>query len=151
METEILESQNLEHGFWGTTRLDHEESETQKRWNIAFETLALLSGKPSEEIREFLDGRMGRHIADDCFDKDVKQVIMRNYYSWYEAHLFGDSGKYIAKKDKSSFGTKVFNQITREMDILLYTYKNPCRIYQDYAMCINRDAKIYYIGLQYIN
>ena len=86
-----------------------------------------------------------------CFDKDVKQVIMRNYYSWYEAHLFGDSGKYIAKKDKSSFGTKVFNQITREMDILLYTYKNPCRTYQDYAMCINRDAKIYYIGLQYIN
>lgn len=151
METEILESQNLEHGFWGTTRLDHEESETQKRWNIAFETLALLSGKPSEEIREFLDGRMGRHIADDCFDKDVKQVIMRNYYSWYEAHLFEDSGKYIAKKDKSSFGTKVFNQITREMDILLYTYKNPYRIYQDYAMCINRDEKIYYIGLQYIN
>ena len=36
METEILESQNLEHGFWGTTRLDYEESETQKRWNIAF-------------------------------------------------------------------------------------------------------------------
>lgn len=31
METEILESQNLEHGFWGTTRLDNEESETQKR------------------------------------------------------------------------------------------------------------------------
>ena len=151
METEILESQNLEHGFWGTTRLDYEESETQKRWNIAFETLALLSGKPTEEIREFLDGRMGKHIADDCFDKDVKQVIMRNYYSWYEAHLSGDSGQYIAKKDKSSFATKVFNQITREMDILLYTYKNPCRIYQHYAMCINPDAKIYYIGLQYIN
>lgn len=151
METEILESQNQDHGFWGTTSLDYEEDETQKRWNIAFETLALLSGKPSKEIREFLDSIMGRHIADDCFDKDVKQVIMRNYYSWYEAHLFGDSGKYIAEKDKSSFGTKVFNQITGETDILLYTFKNPYRIYQDYAMCINRDEKIYYIGLQYIN
>lgn len=151
METEILESQNLEHGFWGTTRLYYEENETQKRWDIAFETLALLSGKPSEEICEFLDSIMGRHIADDCFDKDVKQVIMRNYYAWYEAHLFGDSGKYITEKDKSSFGTKVFNQITEETDILLYTFKNPYRIYQDYAMCINRDEKIYYIGLQYIN
>lgn len=151
METESLESQNLEHGFWGTTRLDYEENEIQKRWNVAFETLALLSGKPPEEIREFLDSIMGRHIADDCFDKDVKQVIMQNYYAWYEAHLFGDSGKYIAEKDKSSFGTKVLNQITGETDILLYTFKNPYRIYQDYAMCINRDEKIYYIGLQYIN
>lgn len=100
METESLASQNPEHGFWGTTSLDYEEDETQKRWDIAFETLALLSGKPSEEIREFLDSIMGRHIADDCFDKDVKQVIMRNYYAWYEAHLFGDSGKYIAEKIK---------------------------------------------------
>lgn len=91
METEILESQNLEHRFWRTSRLDYEENETQTRWNIAFKTLILLSGNPSEEIREFLDSIMGRHIADDCFDKDGKQVITRNYYTWYEAHLFGDS------------------------------------------------------------
>ena len=78
MEIEVLESHNQEHGFWGTTRLDYEEEETQKRWNLAFATLSLLSGKEAEEIREFLDSRIGRHIADDCFDKDVKQAIAGN-------------------------------------------------------------------------
>lgn len=101
METEVLESHNQEQGFWETTRLDYEEEETQKRRNLAFETLLLLSGKDAEEIREFLDSRIGRHIAD-------------------------------------------------EVDVLLYTFKNPNRIYQDYAMCSNRDKKIYYIGIQYI-
>lgn len=75
---------------------------------------------------------------------------MQNYYAWYEAHLFGDSGKCITAKDKSSFGAKITNQITGEVDVLLYTFKNPNRIYQDYAMCSNRDKKIYYIGIQYI-
>ena len=150
METEVLESHNQEQGFWETTRLDYEEEETQKRRNLAFETLLLLSGKDAEEIREFLDSRIGRHIADDCFDKDVKQVIKQNYYAWYEAHLFGDSGKCITAKDKSSFGAKITNQITDEVDVLLYTFTNPNRIYQDYAMCSNRDKKIYYIGIQYI-
>ena len=51
METEVLESHNQEQGFWETTRLDYEEEETQKRRNLAFETLLLLSGKDAEEIR----------------------------------------------------------------------------------------------------
>lgn len=151
MTSEILESENQEHGFWGTTRINYDEEKTKQRWNIAFETLTLLSGKPPEAIREFLDSRIGRHIADDCFDKDIKQVIMQNYYAWYEAHLFGDSGKYMTEKDKSLFGSKVLNQITGETDVLLYTYKNPDRIYQDYAMYINQDEKIYFIGLRFIN
>ena len=98
METEVLESHNQEQGFWETTRLDYEEEETQKRWNLAFETLTLLSGKEAEEIRESLDSRIGRHIADNCFDNNVKQVIMQNYYAWYEAHLFSDSGIQLKTK-----------------------------------------------------
>lgn len=76
---------------------------------------------------------------------------MQNYYAWYEAHLFGDSGKYMTEKDKGLFGSKVLNQITGETDVLLYTYKNPYRIYQDYAMCINLDEKIYFIGFRFID
>ena len=78
MTKKILETQNNEHGFWGTTELHYSNKETQQRWNDAFETLLELSGAKPMQIRELLDARIGRHFADQCYgEKDViKHYLM---------------------------------------------------------------------------
>lgn len=68
---EILESQNKEYGFYGTAAL-YGHGKVGARWKAAF--LWVAAAMPSwspENIRDFLDGRPGRHLADqlrDCGD-----------------------------------------------------------------------------------
>lgn len=152
MTSKILKTQNEEHGFWGTTAIHYSEKQTQKRWNDVFKTLLELSGLESENIRELLDDRIGRHLADQCYkEKDVKQVTKECYFNWLEKYLFNEDDKPI-ETDKSTvlFGTKVRNRITNSTDIVLYTYKNKNRIYQDYAVCINKELKKYRISMDHI-
>lgn len=147
----VLETQNNEYGFWGTTLINYTPEETAKRWEEAFETLLLLSGKDAESIREYLDDRSGRHLADTCYGKEVKDTILKNYYNWCEKDLFGDKHKLIKLKDRTMFGTLVLNHITGNKDVLLYTYKNPDRVYKEYATCIDINEKVYDIGMAYIS
>ena len=65
---EILESQNKEHGFYGTAAL-HGRREVNAKWETAFSWVAaaMPSWSP-ENIRDFLDGRPGRHLADQLYD-----------------------------------------------------------------------------------
>lgn len=73
--TEILESKNQEWGFFGTTKLDYSEDETNKRWHQAFITLVNLSNLPSDIIRRYLDSREGRYLATACYRNDVSAKI----------------------------------------------------------------------------
>lgn len=155
MTKKILETQNKEHGFWGTTELHYSNKETQQRWNDAFETLLELSGTKPKQIRELLDARIGRHFADQCYgEKDVKQITKECYFNWLDKALFDDANAtkpLEAEKNSMLFGTNVYNTIYNRVDIVLYTYKNKNRINEDYAVCINKDLKQYRIGMDYIS
>jgi len=152
MTNNILKTQNKEWGFWGTTNINYSEKTTEKRWNDAFEILMQLSGKSAEDIREFLDSREGRHLADSCINiKNIKQAILEQYFKWIDKTLFEDK-KYRIKieKDRTLFGTLILNQITKQEDVVLYTYKHPNRIYKNYAKCINNNEETYDIQMDYI-
>lgn len=154
MTSKILKTQNEEWGFWGTTLNNYNEKKTQKRWNEAFEILLTLSGKSSEEIREYLDSRSGRHLANSCNEgKDVQKTILENYYKWIDKDLFEEEDKkdYKIEKNRMLFGTKVKNEITGSEDILLYTYENPRRINKKYSVCIDKFENKYTIGMNYIS
>ena len=65
---DILESQNKEYGFYGTAAL-HGRGKVGAKWKAAF--LWVAAAMPSwspEDIRNFLDGRPGRHLADQLRD-----------------------------------------------------------------------------------
>ena len=64
----ILESQNKEHGFYGTAAL-HGRREVNAKWETAFSWVAgVMPSWSPENIRDFLDGRPGRHLADELYD-----------------------------------------------------------------------------------
>lgn len=154
MTNKILETQNKEYGFWGTTAINYNQKQTKKRWNDAFETLIELSGAESEEIRELLDSRCGRHFADQCYqENDVKQITKECYFGWLDKELFEDktSKKPLEiEKNPILFGTRVYNVINDKVEIILYTYKNKNRIHEDYALCMDLNQKKHRIGMDYI-
>lgn len=154
MTKKILETQNKEHGFWGTTALNYSNKETQQRWEDAFQTLLELSGATPEEVRELLDSRYGRHFADQCVDeKDIKQITQQCYFGWLDKVLFEDeTSRKPLETEKNSvlFGTNVYNRIYDRVDVVLYTYKNKNRIHEDYALCITKNLKQYRVGMDYI-
>ncbi len=154
MTNEILKTKNEEYGFFGTTLINYSEKQTEKRWNDVFETLLELSGVEPEKIRELLDSRTGRHFADKCEgEKDVKQIAKECYFEWLDKVLFEDeTTRKPLETEKCSmlFGTKVYNRIYDRVDIVLYTYKNKNRVYEDYALCMTKNQKKYRIGMDYI-
>ncbi|MBO6180637.1 hypothetical protein J6O86_03010 [bacterium] len=154
MANKVLETQNKLWGFYGTTLNNYSEEETQQRWNDVFEILLELSGVEPEQIRILLDSRIGRHFADQCYNEnDVKQITKECYFGWLAKELFEDE---TTKKpleteiNKMMFGEKVYNKISKRIDIVIYTYKNKNRVHEDYAMCMRADEKKYRIGMDYI-
>ena len=68
---DILESRNKDHGFYGTAAL-YSRGKVGAKWKAAFLWVAAaMPAWSAEDVRDFLDGRPGRHLADqlrDCGD-----------------------------------------------------------------------------------
>lgn len=65
----MLPSLNAEWGFYGTMATAHPGHEAAA-WQAAFSALEAVAGPgtPPEAVRFFLDGRYGRHFADDVLN-----------------------------------------------------------------------------------
>lgn len=59
----ILPTQNETWGFWGTCR--HNGYDQQMAWDAASDALATAFNLAPEQVRDLLDARFGRHLADD--------------------------------------------------------------------------------------
>jgi hypothetical protein len=68
-----LPSRNEDYGFFRTlTVCPERDRRSAEVWNLASRLIAEAIGASSEDemigIRDFLDSRMGRHVADDVVD-----------------------------------------------------------------------------------
>lgn len=62
MNSTIPPTANPDWGFFGTIRHDADPAES---WAIAMPVIAAATGCPDTAVRDFLDSRLGRHLADD--------------------------------------------------------------------------------------
>ena len=70
---DIFLSRNEDYGFFRTlTVCPERDRRSSEVWNLASRLIAEAIGASSEDemigIRDFLDSRMGRHVADDVVD-----------------------------------------------------------------------------------
>ncbi len=63
MKIAILPTNNPEWGFWGTCR--HNGYDQDLAWTAASRFLAVTFKLKPERVRDLLDHRFGRHLADD--------------------------------------------------------------------------------------
>ena len=88
-EFKILETENEDHGFWGTARLGlRTKRDMPKLWKETSILLQKNAGLTPEQTRELLDSRWGRHFVDryieelrtnvQTFIETVDRVITRD-------------------------------------------------------------------------
>ncbi|MBQ8481025.1 MAG: hypothetical protein IJ532_00625 [Alphaproteobacteria bacterium] len=88
-EYKILETENEDHGFWGTARLGlRTKRDMPKLWKETSILLQKNAGLTPEQTRELLDSRWGRHFVDryieelrtnvQTFIETVDRVITRD-------------------------------------------------------------------------
>lgn len=64
-----LPSENTAWGFCGTIgRHGEDRKMAVEAWPLASTAIAAATGCPATAVREFLDSRHGRHLADDVLD-----------------------------------------------------------------------------------
>jgi len=80
---DILESQNKRYGFYGTT-VNSGVTGVKREWAAAFRWVARAMPQwSSENIRDFLDSRLGRHLADEALDRrGVANVDPAKWRPW---------------------------------------------------------------------
>ena len=121
MTKQILETQNEEWGFYGTINNHYSKEKTDKKWGEAFKLLLDLSQKTPEEIRDYLDSRSGRKLADCVIDLkgNLKDIIINEYSKWVEFDLFEcDKNDYTAIS-KILFGNRVHDDINNKYVLIL--------------------------------
>lgn len=63
IQTKPLPTENPSWGFWGTS--NHNGYDTAMAWDAASSVLQEIFKLNSEQTRDLLDARFGRHLADD--------------------------------------------------------------------------------------
>ena len=72
-DVKVLPSQNKAWGFYNElySMYDGDVDKIKKSWNEMFEILSKLTGKDSKSVRDFLDSKAGRYLADEFYN-DIK-------------------------------------------------------------------------------
>jgi len=95
-KTSCPKSQNLEWGFFGTikTNLEISAPSVEKLWGQMVEKIRQLYPSMTDaQIVEFLDSRVGRHLADSIHEKSISAIAGRidrltriefdRWFDWY--------------------------------------------------------------------
>lgn len=76
-------TRNEDYGFFGTIALDLGSDFAEDFWEAAVETVAERSGVQNlEVVRDYLDSRAGRHLADLVISRYTSGFSMRMAVTW---------------------------------------------------------------------
>ena len=64
--TETLRTNNETWGFYGTVCNADQGFDVDAAWTTAFALIKLATNGSDEGVRDFLDSRLGRHLADEA-------------------------------------------------------------------------------------
>ncbi len=64
-----LPTNNETWGYWGTIDRSGHATDTAAAWTIAYKTIANATTCSAEGVRDFLDSRHGRHLADHVINE----------------------------------------------------------------------------------
>ena len=152
MTNKVLESENKGYGFYGTINLHYSEEKTNKKWTEAFETLTQLTNKKPEEIRDYLDSRSGRKLADCVIDSqaDLKTTVIKEFIKWVEFDLFECDKKEFTPTNKILFGTKVHDDVNNKYVLVLSEGKIK-GLNGNYLRVMDCNEKIYIIKQDFLS
>ncbi len=152
MTNKVLESEIKGHGFYGTINNRFSTEKTDKKWTEAFKTLTQLSNKKPEEIRDYLDSKSGRKLADRVIDSqdDLKTTIVKEYIKWVEFDLFECDKKEFTATNKILFGTKVHDDVNNKYVLVLSEGKIK-GLNGDYLRVMDCNEKIYIIKRDFLS
>jgi len=152
MTNKVLESENKEYGFYGTINLHYSEEKTNKKWTETFKTLIELSNKKPEEIRDYLDSRSGRKLADCVIDSrdDLKTTVIKEYIKWVEFDLFECNKKDYTPTNKILFGTRVHDEVNNKYVLILSEGKIK-GLKDDYLKVMDCDENKYIIKRDFLS
>lgn len=90
----MVATQNTEWGFFGTFRRNWTASkkETQAAWVVAVKALT-AAGYTEEEARVVLDGRLGRHMADQIDNRRKVAETMADLVTRWAKDVANDAGR----------------------------------------------------------
>ena len=91
----VLPTRNVEWGFWGTA--NRNGYDPHLTWQATSDTLATAFDLTRDEVRDLLDARFGRHLADELSfiaggptsyelieEHIMKRVADRGWRKWFE-------------------------------------------------------------------
>ncbi|MBO6272997.1 hypothetical protein J6O48_09515 [bacterium] len=152
MTNKVLESEIKGHGFYGTINNRFSTEKTDQKWTEAFKTLTQLSNKKPEEIRDYLDSKSGRKLADCVIDSqdDLKTTIVKEYIKWVEFDLFECDKKEFTATNKILFGTKVHDDVNNKYVLVLSEGKIK-GLNGNYLRVLDCNEKIYIIKQDFLS
>lgn len=72
-----LETENKEWGFYGTLQRTEFGECTEDAWDAFFDSVMQITRFSEADIREFLDSKWGRHMADETYDALTQSETVR--------------------------------------------------------------------------
>ena len=152
MTNKVLESEIKGHGFYGTINNRFSTEKTDQKWTEAFKTLTQLSNKKPEEIRDYLDSKSGRKLADCVIDSqdDLKTTIVKEYIKWVEFDLFECDKKDFTPTSKILFGTRVHDDVNNKYVLVLSEGKIK-GLNDNYLRVMDCNEKIYIIKQDFLS
>ena len=159
-DVKVLPSQNKAWGFYNElyTIYDGDMDKIKKTWNEMFEILLKLTSKDSKSVRDFLDSKAGRYLADEFYNDIKNGNLKKAFEKKYDVDKFNKAYKSFLKESyqtecksyrfKATLNGKNINgsvSVWKNKKTNKYDIESDGIIYNDEGFNSEKDALDYFV------